>query len=213
MPMTVAQGKRSSASRSYLRPVKDRRNLQVLTQAQVQRIEMRGNQAVCVEVMLKGQIERLTAAKEILLCAGAINSPQLLMLSGIGPGAHLHAMGLETLVDSPQVGQNLMDHLEVYVQQACIEPVSLHKHLGLLGRAKIGVQWLTTHKGLGATNHFEVGGFVRSDPSQTQPDIQFHFLPTAMSYDGSAKAKGHGFQVHVGPMLPKSCPQTHKRKA
>jgi choline dehydrogenase len=204
MPMTVAQGKRSSTSRSYLRPVKDRRNLQVLTQAQVQRIEMRGNQAVCVEVMLKGQIERLTAAKEILLCAGAINSPQLLMLSGIGPGAHLHALGLETLVDSPQVGQNLMDHLEVYVQQACTEPVSLHKHLGLLGRAKIGVQWLTTHKGLGATNHFEVGGFVRSDPSQAQPDIQFHFLPTAMSYDGTAKAKGHGFQVHVGPMLPKS---------
>ncbi len=204
MPMTVAQGKRSSASRSYLRPVKDRRNLQVLTQAQVQRIEMRGNQAICVEVMLKGQIERLTAAKEILLCAGAINSPQLLMLSGIGPGDQLQSMGLETLVDSPQVGQNLMDHLEVYVQQACTKSVSLHKHLGLIGRAKIGVQWVATHKGLGATNHFEVGGFVRSDPSQAQPDIQFHFLPTAMSYDGSAKAKGHGFQVHVGPMLPKS---------
>ena len=97
-----------------------------------------------------------------------------------------------------------MDHLEVYVQQACTKSVSLHKHLGLIGRAKIGVQWVATHKGLGATNHFEVGGFVRSDPSQAQPDIQFHFLPTAMSYDGSAKAKGHGFQVHVGPMLPKS---------
>ncbi|MEC8347117.1 MAG: GMC oxidoreductase, partial [Pseudomonadota bacterium] len=148
--------------------------------------------------------ERLTAAREILLCAGAINSPQLLMLSGIGPGAQLQSMGLETLVDSPQVGRNLMDHLEVYVQQACTKSVSLHKHLGLLGRAKIGMQWLTTHKGLGATNHFEVGGFVRSDPSQVQPDIQFHFLPTAMSYDGSAKAEGHGFQVHVGPMLPKS---------
>ena len=130
----------------------------MLTQAQVQRIEMRGNQAICVEVMLKGQIERLTAAKEILLCAGAINSPQLLMLSGIGPGAQLQSMGLETIVDSPQVGRNLMDHLEVYVQQACTKSVSLHKHLGLIGRAKIGVQWVAA-QGLGATNHFEVGGF------------------------------------------------------
>ena len=204
MPMTVAQGQRSSTSRSYLRPVMQRKNLRVLTEAQVQRIQLQDNRAVAVDLLLSGKAQRLTANKEILLCAGAINSPQLLMLSGIGPAAHLHSVGVEPLIDSPQVGQNLMDHLEVYVQQACTKPVSLHKHLGLLGRAKIGAQWFASRAGLGATNHFEVGGFIRSDASQAQPDIQFHFLPTAMTYDGSAKARGHGFQVHVGPMLPKS---------
>lgn len=204
MPMTVAQGRRSSCSRAYLRPARERANLQVLTHANVQRVCFADVRATGVEALLAGSKVQLTANREVILCAGAINSPQLLMLSGIGPQAHLRQHGIEPISDSPGVGQNLMDHLEVYVQQACVRPISLHKHLGLLGRAKIGMQWLWSHSGLGATNHFEVGGFIRSDENQAQPDIQFHFLPTAMSYDGSAKAQGHGFQVHVGPMLPKS---------
>ena len=204
MPMTVAQGQRSSSSRSYLRPIGERKNLRVVTQAVVRRVRMQSGRAVGVDMQVKGEILQVVANKEVLLCAGAINSPQLLMLSGIGSPQDLKAVGVEPLVDIPGVGQNLMDHLEVYVQQSCVQPISLHKHLGLLGRAKIGIQWLTKRSGLGATNHFEVGGFIRSDSSQLQPDIQFHFLPTAMTYDGSAKARGHGFQVHVGPMLPKS---------
>ena len=204
MPMTVAQGRRSSTSRSYLRAVLNRPNLRVLTHASVERIRLHEGQAVGVDARVRGKTLRITAGREVLLSAGAINSPQLLMLSGIGPKEHLRSVGIEPVQHLPGVGQNLMDHLEVYVQQACIPPISLHKHLGLLGRAKIGLQWLLSHTGLGATNHFEVGGFIRSDDSQGQPDIQFHFLPTAMSYDGSAKARGHGFQVHVGPMLPKS---------
>ena len=204
MPMTVAQGRRSSTSRSYLRAVLNRPNLRVLTHASVERIQLNDGRALGVDAQVRGQKHRIAANREVLICAGAINSPQLLLLSGIGPEEHLRSVGIEPIQHLPGVGQNLMDHLEVYVQQACVLPVSLHKHLGLLGRAKIGAQWLLSNTGLGATNHFEVGGFIRSDEAQTQPDIQFHFLPTAMSYDGSAKARGHGFQVHVGPMLPKS---------
>lgn len=204
MPMTVAQGRRSSSSRSYLRPAESRPNMRVLTRAKVRRICLRNGQAKGVQAQIRGTDVSIEARHEVILCAGAINSPQLLMLSGIGPQEHLRSVGIEPILHSPSVGQNLMDHLEVYVQQACNSPISLHKHLGLWGRAKIGAQWLFNQSGLGATNHFEVGGFIRSDEGQSQPDIQFHFLPTAMSYDGSAKAKGHGFQVHVGPMLPKS---------
>ena len=204
MPMTVAQGRRSSSSRSYLRPIMSRSNLRVLTHTRVKRICTRNRQAQGLLAKINGKDISIEARREVIVCAGAINSPQLLMLSGIGPKAHLQSLGIEVVMDSPGVGQNLMDHLEVYVQQTCVAPISLHKHLGLLGRAKIGMQWLYDQTGLGATNHFEVGGFIRSDEHQSQPDIQFHFLPTAMSYDGSAKARGHGFQVHVGPMLPKS---------
>ncbi|NCF75565.1 MAG: choline dehydrogenase [Proteobacteria bacterium] len=204
MPMTVAQGRRSSTSRSYLRTALNRPNLRVLTHAIVERIRLKEGRAVGVDAQVRGKRHGIAARREVLLSAGAINSPQLLMLSGIGPEEHLRSVGIEPVQNLPGVGQNLMDHLEVYVQQACVEPISLHKHLGLLGRARIGLQWLLCHTGLGATNHFEVGGFIRSDKIQSQPDIQFHFLPTAMSYDGSAKARGHGFQVHVGPMLPKS---------
>ena len=204
MPMTVAQGRRSSSSRAYLRPAVSRPNLRVLTHAQATRIDIRDGQARGLVARIAGKEVSIQARREVILSAGAINSPQLLMLSGIGPESHLRSLGIEVVSDSPGVGQNLMDHLEVYVQQACTTPISLHKHLGLLGRAKIGIQWFYNQTGLGATNHFEVGGFIRSDEHQSQPDIQFHFLPTAMSYDGSAKARGHGFQVHVGPMLPKS---------
>ena len=204
MPMTVAQGRRSSTSRSYLRPALNRPNLRVLTHTSVERVRLNEGRAVGVDARVRGKTWGITAKREVLLSAGAINSPQLLMLSGIGPAGHLRSVGIDPVYDLPGVGQNLMDHLEVYVQQTCVLPVSLHKHLGLLGRGKIGVQWLLSQSGLGATNHFEVGGFIRSDDTQGQPDIQFHFLPTAMSYDGSAKARGHGFQVHVGPMLPKS---------
>ena len=204
MPMTVAQGRRSSTSRSYLRPALNRPNLRVLTHTSVERVRLNEGRAVGVDAQVRGKTWGITAKREVLLSAGAINSPQLLMLSGIGPEEHLRSVGIDPVQDLPGVGQNLMDHLEVYVQQTCVLPVSLHKHLGLLGRGKIGVQWLLSQSGLGATNHFEVGGFIRSDDTQGQPDIQFHFLPTAMSYDGSAKARGHGFQVHVGPMLPKS---------
>ena len=160
--------------------------------------------ATGVNYTQKNRQINVTATKEIILCAGAINSPQILMLSGIGPASDLKALGIQVQCDLPGVGQNLMDHLEVYVQQASQLPISLHSQLGWLGKGLIGIKWLATRRGLGATNHFEAGGFVKSDSALEYPDIQFHFLPVAMSYDGKVKASQHGFQVHVGPMLSKS---------
>ena len=160
--------------------------------------------ALGVEALIRGRLLRVHANEEVILSAGAINSPQLLMLSGIGDADHLREVGVTPVVDSAGVGQNLMDHLEVYVQQACTQPLSLYKDLGLWGRMKIGLRWLYNQSGLGATNHFEAGGFMRSDLSQPYPNIQFHFLPAAMSYDGTSKVQQHGFQAHVGPMLPRS---------
>ncbi|NCF32019.1 MAG: choline dehydrogenase [Proteobacteria bacterium] len=202
LPMTVGDGVRQSSSRSYLaRPGK---NLRILRNATVTNVVMDHHRAIGVEALVKGRRITVRADQEVILSAGAINSPQLLMLSGIGNAEHLRHVGIEALIDAPGVGENLMDHLEVYVQQVCTEPLSLYKDLSYWGRMKIGMRWLYNQSGLGATNHFEAGGFMRSDPSQPYPDIQFHFLPAAMSYDGSSKVQQHGFQAHVGPMLPRS---------
>jgi choline dehydrogenase len=203
LPMTVAAGVRASTAQAYLHPIRDRPNLTVVSGALAHKILFEGNQAIGAEVTVRGQITN-HFANNIIICAGAINSPQLLLLSGIGPGADLQAMDIKLQADLPGVGKNLMDHLEVYVQQACKQPISLYKDLGVLGRGKIGLRWLWNQSGLGATNHFEAGGFIRSSAEVPYPDIQFHFLPAAMQYDGSAKANMHGFQAHVGPMLSKS---------
>ncbi|MEZ5595732.1 MAG: choline dehydrogenase [Pseudomonadales bacterium] len=203
LPMTVEHGLRASASHAYLRHARQRPNLRVVTHARVGRIAVAGRCASHVEALVKGRPERFTG-KEIVVCGGAINSPQLLMLSGLGPADDLARLGIRVVQDLPGVGANLMDHLEIYVQQACRQPISLYRELGFTGRARIGLQWLVTRQGLGATNHFEAGGFIRSDASRAQPDIQFHFLPAAMQYDGSANAAMHGYQAHVGPMLSPS---------
>ena len=201
LPMTVENGQRASVARAYLgtRPT----NLTVLDHAQVLKVNMAKKRALGISIKHRGTIKQIEGG-EVILSAGAIGSPHLLMLSGIGPGTELSKHKIQVSQDLPGVGQNLMDHLEVYVQQACRKPISLYKDLGLLGRAMIGVQWLTTQTGLGATNHFEAGGFIKSESNKTYPDIQFHFLPAAMSYDGSSKARGHGYQAHVGPMLSPS---------
>jgi len=203
LPMTVDKGVRASTARAYLRPAQHRPNLFIHTRTHALKLLFDGNKAIGVSAEQRGQ-NKAFYADEVILCGGAINTPQLLMCSGIGPADALRQVGIRTLLDLPGVGQNLMDHLEIYVQQACRQPVSLFKDLGLIGRGKIGLQWLADQSGLGATNHFEVGGFIKSDTDKDYPDIQFHFLPAAMQYDGSAKAAQHGFQAHVGPMLSQS---------
>jgi choline dehydrogenase len=202
MPMTVADGIRSSTARSYLS--KPPESLTVLKNTLVEKILIKEGKAEGIKARAGKNSMRIFANKEVLICAGAINSPQLLMLSGIGPRQHLQDMNIDCIADIAGVGENLMDHLEVYVQQSITSPISLYKDLSIFGRAKIGLEWLLTKKGLGATNHFEVGGYMRSHADAEQPDIQFHFLPAAMSYDGTSKASGHGCQVHVGPMLSPS---------
>jgi choline dehydrogenase len=153
-----------------------------------------------VVLLRRGRHETVTARKEVIVAASSINSPKLLMLSGIGPAEHLREHGIEVVSNRPGVGANLQDHLEVYVQQACTHPITLNAHLGLLPRARIGLQWLTRRTGLGATNHFESCAFIRSAPGVPYPDLQMHFLPAAVRYDGRSAATAHGFQVHVGPM-------------
>ncbi len=204
LAMTVDRGQRASAARAYLADAPP--NLRILPHFHAAQITFQGGTATGVRGRLRGRRQPLTvhAAREVILSAGAIGSPQLLMLSGIGAADHLRRAGVEPLLDLPGVGENLMDHLEVYVQQACTRPISLYKDLGLWGRAKIGARWLWQQQGLGATNHFEAGGFIRSSAAVPYPDIQFHFLPAAMSYDGSARASQHGFQAHVGPMVSPS---------
>jgi choline dehydrogenase len=204
LTMTVDDGVRASTAHAFLRPARGRPNLRIVTRARAHGLLIDGSRTTGVKVRLAGRLVAFRARREVLLCAGAINSPQLLMLSGIGPADHLRQHGIEVQTDLPGVGANLMDHLEVYVQQASTQPVSLQKNLSLPGRAAIGARWLWNRSGLGATNHFEAGGFVRSHAEAPYPDIQFHFLPAAMSYDGTSRARGHGYQVHVGPMLSPS---------
>jgi choline dehydrogenase len=168
------------------------------------RVLFEGRRAVGVAYARGGAVETVRARREVILAAGAIGSPHLLKLSGIGPGAELQAHGIPVVADRRGVGENLQDHLEFYFQVACREPVSLYKHLGPLGKLRIGLQWLATREGLGATNHFEACGFIRSRAGVPYPDIQYHFLPVAVTYDGSSMASEHGFQAHVGPMRSKS---------
>ncbi len=204
MPMTVDSGVRASTYRAYIDNLPPKSNLQVSSSSFANKIIIQNGKATGVVYSRSREKIVALAKSEVILCAGAINSPQLLMLSGIGNAENLNQLQIKVAADLPGVGENLMDHLEVYVQQACIRPVSLQRNLGWLGKSFIGAAWLASRKGLGATNHFEVGGFIKSDDKLSYPDIQFHFLPVAMSYDGKVKASQHGFQVHVGPMLPKS---------
>jgi choline dehydrogenase len=195
----VHRGRRLSASRAYLRPVRHRANLQIRTRTMVTRILFEGRRAVGVEYVRGGRTRRVLAG-EVILSAGAINSPQLLQLSGVGNADELRALGIDVVADVPGVGENLQDHLEVYVQYRCLEPVSMQPYLRWRHRPWIGAQWLFRRSGPGATNHFEAGGFVRGNDDVDYPNLMFHFLPLAVRYDGSKPAEDHGFQVHVGPM-------------
>jgi choline dehydrogenase len=191
----IHRGHRYSASRAYLHPVLNRRNLEVRCNAFVDRVLFEGTRAVGVQ--LGAQV---AWANEVILCGGAINSPQLLQLSGVGNARELGALGIDVVHDLPGVGENLQDHLEVYVQYACTQPVSMQPALKKWKRPFIGAQWLFFRSGPGATNHFEAGGFVRSNDEVPYPNLMFHFLPLAIRYDGTAPATAHGYQVHVGPM-------------
>jgi choline dehydrogenase len=204
MDMTVRDGRRCSAANAYLRPAMRRSNLAVRTLALVTRVLFEGRRAVGVSYKRGGRDITVRARREVIISAGAINSPQLLKLSGVGPPAELAALGIPVVHALPGVGENLQDHLEFYFQVASREPVTLYKHMNPFRRALIGARWLLTHDGLGATNHFEAGGFIRSRAGIRYPDIQYHFLPMAVSYDGSSLAREHGFQAHVGPMRSKS---------
>ncbi len=197
--MTVWQGERWSAAKAYLRPALKRENCN-LVRGLARRVVIEDGQAKGVEIEQGGQIKVIGANVEVILAASAINSPKLLMLSGIGPGQHLREHGIDVVADRPGVGQNLQDHLEVYVQAAASQPVSLFKYWNLLGKAYVGARWLLAKTGPGASNQFESAGFIRSRAGIDYPDLQIHFLPIAVRYDGQTAAEGHGFQAHVGPM-------------
>lgn len=204
MEMTVGGGIRASTARVYLRPALKNPMVRLVTGAVVNRILFEGKTAVGVEYVRNGRTETIGAKREVILSAGSIMSPVILKRSGIGPAQELAQHGIPVVHESAGVGENLMDHLELYVQYSCHKPVSLFPWMSLPGKAWIGMKWLATQKGLGATNHFETGGHIRSRAGLVYPDVQFHFLPLAISYDGKSLAKGHGFQVHVGTKRSKS---------
>ena len=204
MHMTVKDGVRSSASREYLDPVKSRSNLTIITGALAQRVILDGKKATGIEYKVNGDVKTAHAAKDVVLSAGPIGSPHILQLSGIGDTQALEKAGVEVQHHLPGVGQNLQDHLEFYFQYKCKQPITLNGKLGIVSKGLIGARWLLTRSGLGATNHFESCAFIRSKPGVEWPDIQYHFLPAAMRYDGRSAFAGHGFQVHVGHNKPKS---------
>ncbi len=199
MEQTVWRGRRWSAANAYLRPALKRPNCD-LTRALARRVVIEDGRAVGVEVERGGKIEVIRARREVILAASSINSPKLLMLSGIGPAAHLAEHGIEVVADRAGVGQNLQDHLELYIQYASKKPITLYRYWNLFSKARIGAQWLLSKTGMGASNQFESAAFIRSRAGVEYPDIQYHFLPIAVRYDGKAAAEGHGFQAHVGPM-------------
>ena len=198
MHMTVGNGVRSSTSNAYIKPAKNRPNLTILSGVLVQRVLLKNKVARGVEYKVNDKTEKLNASKEVILCAGSIGSPQLLQLSGIGPKEVLQSAGVEVKHHLPGVGENLQDHLEVYFQYHCKKPITLNSKLNLFSKGLIGIQWILSKTGLGATNHFESCGFIRSRAGLEWPNIQYHFLPAAMRYDGNAAMSGHGYQVHAG---------------
>jgi choline dehydrogenase len=204
MDMTVGNGRRCSAARAYLHPAMSRPNLKVETHALATRILFEGRRARGLEYTQGGQTRRVRVDRELIVSGGPINSPQLLKLSGVGPADELRSHGIEVVHDLPGVGENLQDHLEFYFQVACKEPITLYTSIKWWNRALIGSRWMLRKDGLGATNHFETCGFIRSRAGVPYPDIQYHFLPMAVAYDGSTLAQEHGFQAHVGPMRSKS---------
>ncbi len=204
MHMTVANGMRGSTARQYLKPAAKRSNLTVLQDCLVVGLSMEGRVVSGVEVVRDGQSSTIMAMKEVILAAGAIGSPALLQASGIGPAPALQNAGINIRHELPGVGENMQDHLEAVIQFRCKKPITLNNKLGLLAKGMIGARWLAFRSGLGATNHFESCAFVRSKAGVEWPDIQYHFVPGAISYDGKSAFSGHGFQFHVGPNKPKS---------
>ncbi len=204
MQMTVKDGVRCSTSLAYLKPAKSRPNLTIQTKVQVEKILLEDKRAIGILYQHKNRAKQVYARREVLLCAGAIGSPHLLQLSGIGPADVLEQAGIDLKHDLPGVGKNLQDHLEFYFQYHCKQPITLNGKLDLLSKFLIGARWFFFKSGLGASNHFESCGFIRSKAGIEWPDLQYHFLPAAMRYDGRAAFDGHGFQVHIGHNKPKS---------
>ena len=204
MEMSVKNGVRASAAKSYLYPAMNRGNINVITQANVEKILFQNKKATGVLFSRYGKKTTAKAGDGVILCAGSIMSPKILKLSGIGPANELKNHAIEIILERKEVGNNLMDHLELYIQQECLKPITLYQYLNPFYKSLIGLQWLLFKKGPGATNHFETGGHIRSRAGVVYPDIQFHFLPIAISYDGQTDAGTHGFQVHVGTKRSKS---------
>ncbi|CDX18706.1 choline dehydrogenase, a flavoprotein [Mesorhizobium sp. ORS 3324] len=203
MEQTIWGGRRWSAANAYLKPALKRKNVN-LVKGFARRVVIENQRALGVEIEANKQIQLVKARREVIVAASSINSPKILMLSGIGPGAHLQENDIKVIADRPGVGGNLQDHLELYIQQEATRPITLNSVLNPFSKAMIGAQWLFFKSGLGATNHFEAAAFVRSQAGVDYPDIQYHFIPAAVRYDGKAAAKSHGFQAHVGPMRSKS---------
>ena len=203
MEATIWKGRRWSAANAYLKPAIKHGNVQ-LYHGLARKVVIEEGRAVGVELQRGDKVEVIRAAREVIVAASTINTPKILMHSGIGPAAHLGEMGIGVIADRPGVGANLQDHLELYLQFAASQPITLYKYWNLWGKALIGAQWMLTGKGLGASNQFESCGFIRSKAGIEYPDIQYHFLPIAVRYDGKASAHGHGFQVHTGPMRSRS---------
>ncbi|MDP1702879.1 MAG: choline dehydrogenase [Aestuariivirga sp.] len=213
MEMTVYKGFRWSAANAYLRPALRRHNVRLVTRAYVHRVILEGKRATGVEYEVGGEIVTARARREVVIAASSINSPKILQLSGIGAPEILKAAGLPVNHVLPGVGENLHDHLEIYFQMESKRPVTLYSSLNLYSKAMIGLEWLSFKTGLGTTNHFESCGFIRSKAGIEYPDIEYHFLPAAMRYDGKLAFRGHGFQVHVGPMRSKSRGHVHVRSS
>ncbi|WP_193175208.1 choline dehydrogenase [Oricola nitratireducens] len=204
MDMTIRGGARESTARAFLRPALARQNLQVVTNARATGLRFEGRRVTGVDFVVGRDSRRAAARREVILSGGTVNSPQLLMLSGIGPADHLREAGVEVRVNAREVGRNLQDHLEVYVQHECTQPVSIYPLTRPFGRLRVGVEWLLRRSGPGASCQFETGGFARISDRSAHPDLQFHFLPIAVDYDGKNPVSSHGFQAHVGPMRPRS---------
>ncbi|WP_313684897.1 choline dehydrogenase [Pantoea sp.] len=201
MDRTVTpQGRRSSTARGYLDVAKQRPNLTIITHAQTDHIVFDGKTATGVRWLVKGQLHEAQVQREVLLCAGAIASPQILQRSGVGPAEWLNELDIDVVHALPGVGRNLQDHLEIYMQFRCKQPISLYPALQWWNQPAIGAEWLLKGTGVGASNQFEAGGFIRSDGQPDWPNLQYHFLPVAINYNGSSPVKEHGFQAHVGPM-------------
>lgn len=199
MEQTVWRGRRWSAANAYLKPALKRRNV-TLVKGLAVKIRTESGRATGVDIEHRHKQLFVRANREVILSASSVNSPKLLMLSGIGPAQHLESVGIDCIADRPGVGQNLQDHLELYYQQECLQPITLYSKLNLWSKAMIGARWLLLKSGAGATNHFESAAFIRSQAGVAYPDIQYHFIPVAIRYDGKSPVKNHGFQAHVGPM-------------
>ncbi len=204
MDMTIYKGRRWSAAMAYLRPAMRRANLRVETRALASRILFEGRRASGIEYVHEGKIKRVRADREVILAGGAINSPQLLMLSGVGPAEHLREIGIPVLQDLPGVGQNLQDHIEMYIQHESTKPITLYSTFNPVNMARVGVEWLLFRRGLGASAHLEAGAFIRTNEEAEHPNIQYHFLPSLVIDHGRVRPDRHAFQAHVGPMRPTS---------